>query len=101
VSALAAPYEVSVQAVSKHLKVPEDAGLVTRAAAPAKVFRAHAEPDLFRQWMGPDDLSVEIVHFDFRTGGSYRFLNVGEMGEFGLVGVQEGYRRLDALLPGL
>jgi DNA-binding transcriptional ArsR family regulator len=29
-SALAAPYDVSVQAVSKHLKVLEEAGLVTR-----------------------------------------------------------------------
>src|SRR5512133_2402776 len=30
VNELAAPYEVSVQAVSKHLKVLEDAGLVSR-----------------------------------------------------------------------
>ena len=30
VSQLAEPYEVSMQAVSKHLKVLEDAGLVTR-----------------------------------------------------------------------
>jgi uncharacterized protein YndB with AHSA1/START domain len=55
-------------------------------APPEKVFRAHADPELFKQWMGPDDLTVEIVHFDFRTGGSYRFLNVGEMGEFGFRG---------------
>ena len=32
VGELAAPYAVSVQAVSKHLKVLEEAGLVTRAA---------------------------------------------------------------------
>lgn len=31
VSDLAAPYDVSLQAVSKHLKVLEDAGLVTRS----------------------------------------------------------------------
>ena len=31
VGALAAPYHVSLQAVSKHLKVLEDAGLVTRS----------------------------------------------------------------------
>ena len=31
VGQLAAPYEVSVQAVSKHLKVLEDAGLVSRS----------------------------------------------------------------------
>ena len=34
VSQLAEPYEVSMQAVSKHLKVLEDAGLVTAAARP-------------------------------------------------------------------
>ncbi len=32
VNALAEPYEVSLQAVSKHLKVLEDAGLVAAAA---------------------------------------------------------------------
>lgn len=31
VGELAAPYDVSVQAISKHLKVLEDAGLVTKA----------------------------------------------------------------------
>jgi DNA-binding transcriptional ArsR family regulator len=31
VTALAAPYDVSVQAVAKHLKVLEDAGVVSRA----------------------------------------------------------------------
>ena len=39
VNDLAAPYDVSLQAVSKHLKVLEEAGLVTRTpggAAPAR-----------------------------------------------------------------
>ena len=35
VGELAAPYDVSVQAVSKHLQVLERAGLVTRAATPS------------------------------------------------------------------
>lgn len=33
VSELAAPYDVSIQAVSRHIKVLEDAGLVTRSRA--------------------------------------------------------------------
>jgi DNA-binding transcriptional ArsR family regulator len=33
VNAIAAPYEVSLQAVSKHLKVLEQAGLITRGRA--------------------------------------------------------------------
>ena len=35
VGQLAEPYDVSVQAVSKHLKVLEDAGLVTRRGTPS------------------------------------------------------------------
>jgi uncharacterized protein YndB with AHSA1/START domain len=42
-------------------------------APPAKVFRAHADRDLFVQWNGPNDLRTSIEDFDFRTGGSYRY----------------------------
>jgi DNA-binding transcriptional ArsR family regulator len=53
VNELAAPYEVSVQAVSKHLKVLEDAGVVSRTRdaqrrpvhLEAKVF------DLMTKWL--------------------------------------------------
>ena len=38
-----------------------------------KVFRAHADPQLFAQWIGPRDLEMTIDHFDCRTGGSYRY----------------------------
>jgi uncharacterized protein YndB with AHSA1/START domain len=55
-------------------------------APPGKVFRAHADPELFARWVGPEDLAVRIEHFDCRTGGSYRFLNVGDMGEFAFRG---------------
>ena len=44
--------------------------------APAeKVFRAHVDPDLIVQWLGPRDLEMTIDHFDCRTGGSYRYLH--------------------------
>ena len=38
-----------------------------------KVFRAHIDPGLFTRWMGPRDATLEIDHFDCRTGGSYRY----------------------------
>ncbi len=42
--------------------------------APAEaVFRAHADRDLFRAWIGPRALETEITHWDFRTGGGYRY----------------------------
>jgi DNA-binding transcriptional ArsR family regulator len=45
VGQLAAPYEVSVQAVSKHLKVLEDAGLVSRSRD-AQRRPVHLEPEV-------------------------------------------------------
>lgn len=44
-------------------------------APPDKVFRAHVDPDLFVQWMGPRELEMAIGHFDCRTGGAYRYVN--------------------------
>ena len=46
VGQLAAPYDVSVQAVSKHLKVLEDAGLVT-GSRDAQRRPRHLEADVF------------------------------------------------------
>jgi uncharacterized protein YndB with AHSA1/START domain len=40
--------------------------------APAEVlFRAHVDPELLKQWMGPDDLSMEIPTFEPRDGGRW------------------------------
>jgi len=53
VSELAEPYDVSLQAVSKHLKVLEDAGLVTRRRE-AQRRPVHLEADVFdlmTQWI--------------------------------------------------
>ncbi len=46
VGELAAPYAVSMQAVSKHLKVLEDAGLVSRSRD-AQRRPVHLEPEVF------------------------------------------------------
>jgi DNA-binding transcriptional ArsR family regulator len=71
VNELAEPYEVSVQAVSKHLRVLEDAGLVTRTR------------DAQRR---PVHLEAEV--FDLMTKWIERYQRQAE----------ERYRRLDALL---
>jgi DNA-binding transcriptional ArsR family regulator len=46
VNELAAPYEVTVQAISKHLKVLEDAGVVSRSRQ-AQRRPAHLEAEVF------------------------------------------------------
>ncbi len=44
-------------------------------APSAKVFRAHTDPELLVQWLGPRGLEMRIDHFDCRNGGSYRYLH--------------------------
>jgi uncharacterized protein YndB with AHSA1/START domain len=44
--------------------------------APAEaVFRAHTDPDLFVQWVGPDSIDTTITEWDARTGGRYAYRN--------------------------
>ena len=71
VNELAEPYEVSVQAVSKHLKVLEDSGLVTRTRD-AQRRPVHLEDNVF-------DLMTKWIERYQRTA-------------------EERYQRLDALL---
>ena len=71
VSHLAEPYDVSFQAVSKHLKVLEEAGLVTRTR------EAQTRP-----------VHLEAEVFDLMTKWIERYRQQAE----------ERYRRLDALL---
>jgi uncharacterized protein YndB with AHSA1/START domain len=43
-----------------------------------KVFRAHTDPEIFKQWTGPNGYENEIETFDCRTGGSYRYKMSGD-----------------------
>ena len=74
VNELAEPYEVSVQAISKHLKVLEDAGLVTKSR------RAQTRP-----------VHLEAEVFDLMTAWIERYRRRAE----------QRYRRLDAVLAEL
>lgn len=45
------------------------------------VFRAHSEPDLLKQWLGPHGYDMEIDTYDFRIGGRYRYIHRNPEGE--------------------
>lgn len=52
------------------------------------VFRAHADPDLYAQWIGPRELATTITSWDFRDGGNYHFEQQDAGGEvYGFRGV--------------
>lgn len=55
-------------------------------APPAKVFRAHTDPELVAQWLGPRRLELRVDHFDCRTGGSWRYVHVADGEEYGFHG---------------
>jgi DNA-binding transcriptional ArsR family regulator len=64
VNELAEPYDISVQAVSKHLRVLEDAGLVTRPGeGPRRPAHLEAEVfDLMTKWIERYRLEAEDRH---------------------------------------
>jgi uncharacterized protein YndB with AHSA1/START domain len=48
--------------------------IVREFDAPAElVYRAHVDPELIVQWLGPRSLDMEITTWDMRTGGEYRY----------------------------
>jgi uncharacterized protein YndB with AHSA1/START domain len=55
-------------------------------ATPEQLFRAHTDPALFAQWVGPHSLDNRIEHWDARTGGSWRFVSTRDGVEFGFHG---------------
>jgi uncharacterized protein YndB with AHSA1/START domain len=74
-----------------HLVAPVDtlAMEFTRefAATREALFRAHSEPDLVKQWLGPNGIEMSIEHWDFRTGGGYRYLHSNDDGAYRFNGV--------------
>lgn len=55
-------------------------------APPAKVFRAHTDPELLVRWLGPRDVTMRIDNYDCRTGGSYRYLHTRDDEEYAFHG---------------
>ena len=60
------------------------------------VHRAYADPELLKQWLGPDRLEVRIDEYELRHGGRYRFVHVQDDGmEFAFRGVFHGEQGID------
>jgi uncharacterized protein YndB with AHSA1/START domain len=45
------------------------------------VFRAHSDPELVRQWLGPRGYEIDIDEWDFRSHGGYRYIHRNPEGE--------------------
>jgi uncharacterized protein YndB with AHSA1/START domain len=55
------------------------------AATPEQLFRAHTDPALYAQWVGPNGSDTRVDYWDARTGGSWRFVST-------LGGVEHAFR---------
>jgi len=47
------------------------------------VYRAHVDPELVKEWMGPRSIDMEITTWDLRTGGEYRYTALRDGEEIG------------------
>ncbi|MFD3812633.1 SRPBCC family protein [Rhodococcus sp. NPDC058639] len=53
----------------------------------SEIFRAHQDPALVAQWLGPRGVSIDLDHYDFRSGGSYRYTHSDDSGSYTFSGV--------------
>ena len=67
---LVAPVDTLAMDFTRDFDAPVDA-----------LFRAHADPELVEQWLGPARNDMSIERWDFRTGGGYRYLHLGPEGD--------------------
>lgn len=56
------------------------------AATVEQLFRAHTDPELFAQWVGPDGMTTTVHRWDATTGGSWRYTAARDGMEFGFHG---------------
>jgi uncharacterized protein YndB with AHSA1/START domain len=63
------------------------------------LFRAHTEPDLLTQWLGPRRLTMIMDRFDARDGGLWRYIHRDTDGsEYGFHGVFHGTPSPDGIV---
>lgn len=51
------------------------------------VFRAHSDPEIYIQWIGPRDMTMTIEQWDCRDGGSYRYTHERDGHKYAFFGV--------------
>lgn len=63
------------------------------------VFRAHTDPDLLVQWLGPRDLAMAVDRYEVRNGGTWRYVQTDADGNaYGFHGVFHGDPSPDAMV---
>lgn len=64
----------------------------------AALFRAHAEPELVKRWLGPHGLEMNITEWEFRNHGGYRYSHADEHGKYSFNGTFHTVREHEFIL---
>jgi uncharacterized protein YndB with AHSA1/START domain len=68
-------------------------------APPELVLRAHTDPELVAQWLGPRRYRMTIERWDVRDGGTYRYIHADDDGnEYAFHGVFHGEPSVDSFV---
>lgn len=63
------------------------------------IYRAHTDPELLAQWLGPRKYAMKIERWDVRDGGAWRFTHRDAEGnEYGFHGVFHGSPSPDGIV---
>ena len=62
------------------------------------VFRAHTDPELLVQWLGPRDLTLTVERYEARDGGRWRYVHTDSGNRYGFHGVFHGDPSPDAIV---
>ena len=63
------------------------------------VYRAHTDPELLVQWLGPRRMTMTVERYEVRDGGSWRYIHRDPEGnDYGFHGVFHGEPTLDGIV---
>jgi uncharacterized protein YndB with AHSA1/START domain len=63
------------------------------------LFRAHTDPELLVQWLGPGRFAMTVDRWEVRDGGAWRYTHRDADGnEYGFHGVFHGHQSVDGML---
>ena len=63
------------------------------------LFRAHTEPELLVQWLGPHGVKMTVDRYEVRDGGTWRYTHTDADGnEYGFHGVFHGQPSIDGIV---
>ena len=58
----------------------------------------HTDPELVVQWLGPRSTTMQVEHYDCRTGGSYRSVHTSDGDDFGFHGCFHEVRQAELIV---